>query len=91
MTPQPRLDARGRRRVVVTGIGLLSPVGLTRAENWESLLSGRSGIGAITKFDTTEYACRIAGEVKGFDPTNFLAFMADARKTVTCYFTRGAS
>jgi 3-oxoacyl-[acyl-carrier-protein] synthase II len=69
---QPRLDARGRRRVVVTGIGLLSPVGLTRSENWESLTSGKSGIGPITRFDATDHNCRIAGEVKGFDPASFL-------------------
>ncbi|CAG0930753.1 3-oxoacyl-[acyl-carrier-protein] synthase II [Planctomycetaceae bacterium] len=66
------LDARGRRRVVVTGIGLLSPVGLTREENWDALLAGRSGIGPITRFDASDYACRIAGEVKGFDPALFL-------------------
>ena len=66
------LDARGRRRVVVTGIGLVSPVGLTARENWDALLAGRSGIGPITRFDASDYACRIAGEVKGFDPSLFL-------------------
>jgi 3-oxoacyl-[acyl-carrier-protein] synthase II len=66
------LDARGRRRVVVTGIGLVSPVGLTARENWDALLAGRSGIGPITRFDATDFACRIAGEVKGFDPALFL-------------------
>ena len=66
------LDARGRRRVVVTGIGLLSPVGLTAKENWDALLAGRSGIGPITRFDASDYACRIAGEVRGFDPALFL-------------------
>jgi 3-oxoacyl-[acyl-carrier-protein] synthase II len=65
-------DARGRRRVVVTGIGLVSPVGLTAKENWDALLAGRSGIGPITRFDATDFACRIAGEVKGFDPALFL-------------------
>ena len=72
MTSAPLLDGRGRRRVVVTGIGLLSPVGLTTRENWESLKAGRSGIGPITRFDAAEYACRIAGEVKGFDPATVL-------------------
>ncbi len=66
------LDARGRRRVAVTGVGLLSPVGLTRAQNWESLLAGRSGVGVITRFDAGGYPCRIAGEVKGFDPARFV-------------------
>lgn len=66
------LDGRGRRRVVVTGIGLLSPVGLDTRSNWDALVNGRSGIGPITKFDASDYACRIAGEVKGFDPTTVL-------------------
>jgi len=68
----PYLDGRGRRRVAVTGVGLLSPVGLTAAENWRNLTAGRSGIGPITRFDAKDYACRIAGEVKGFDPGAFL-------------------
>lgn len=72
MTAQPFLDHRGRRRVVVTGVGLLSPVGLDTRTNWESLVAGRSGIGTITRFDATDYACRIAGEVKGFDPAKVL-------------------
>lgn len=65
-------DARGRRRVVVTGVGLVSPLGLTTAQTWSGLLAGRSGIGPITRFDATDYACRFAGEVKGFDPTTVL-------------------
>lgn len=72
MTSNPFLDGRGRRRVVVTGIGLLSPVGLDTQENWASLKAGKSGIGPITRFDTADYACRIAGEVKGFDPATVL-------------------
>jgi 3-oxoacyl-[acyl-carrier-protein] synthase II len=71
MTP-PRLDGRGRRRVAVTGVGLVSPVGLTARETWEALLAGRSGAGPITRFDATDYACRIAAEVKGFQPERFL-------------------
>jgi len=67
-----RLDERGRRRVVVTGVGLLSPVGLTTRENWTNLTAGTSGIGPITRFDTKDYACQIAGEVKGFEPGRFL-------------------
>jgi 3-oxoacyl-[acyl-carrier-protein] synthase II len=60
------------RRVVVTGIGLVSPVGVGTAANWEALTAGRSGIGNITHFDPGQYACRIAGEVKGFDPLQFV-------------------
>jgi 3-oxoacyl-[acyl-carrier-protein] synthase II len=68
----PLLDGRGRRRVAVTGVGLVSPLGLTARETWEGLLAGRSGVGPITRFDASDYACRIAAEVKGFDPERFL-------------------
>jgi 3-oxoacyl-[acyl-carrier-protein] synthase II len=66
------LDGKGRRRVAVTGVGLVSPVGLTARQTWDSLVAGRSGVGPITRFDATDYACRIAAEVKGFDPGLFL-------------------
>jgi 3-oxoacyl-[acyl-carrier-protein] synthase II len=61
-----------RRRVVVTGLGLVSPVGNTVAEGWASLIAGRSGIGNITKFDAAAFACRFAGEVKGFDVEQYM-------------------
>jgi 3-oxoacyl-[acyl-carrier-protein] synthase II len=60
------------RRVAVTGVGLVSPLGVGTAANWDALLAGRSGIGPITRFDTAEYPSRIAGEVKGFDPLDYL-------------------
>jgi 3-oxoacyl-[acyl-carrier-protein] synthase II len=56
-----------RRRVVVTGLGCISPVGNTVQAAWDSLLAGQSGIDLITKFDATNFACKIAGEVKSFD------------------------
>jgi 3-oxoacyl-[acyl-carrier-protein] synthase II len=56
------------RRVVVTGVGLLSSVGMGTEEAWAAIRKGTSGIGCITQFDTSGYACRIAGEVKNFDP-----------------------
>ena len=62
-TGQPR-----RRRVVVTGIGLVSPVGLGTEPTWTSILAGRPGVGTITLFDPSRHAVRFAGEVKGFDP-----------------------
>ncbi|MEZ5320292.1 MAG: beta-ketoacyl-ACP synthase II [Vicinamibacterales bacterium] len=60
------------RRVVVTGVGLISSVGLGTRACWEALLAGQSGIGPITHFDASQFASRIAGEVKGFDPLQFI-------------------
>ena len=62
-----------RRRVVVTGLGLISPVGNTVAEGWANLIAGRSGIGPITRFDATDFACRFAGEVKGFPLEEYIS------------------
>jgi 3-oxoacyl-[acyl-carrier-protein] synthase II len=61
-----------RRRVVVTGVGLISPLGIGTQANWEALCAGRSGIGPITHFDASQFSARIAGEVKGFDPLQFI-------------------
>ncbi|MBX9960379.1 MAG: beta-ketoacyl-ACP synthase II [Burkholderiaceae bacterium] len=61
-----------RRRVVVTGLGCISPVGNTVAESWASLLAGRSGIDLITKFDASAFACKFAGEVKGFELEKYI-------------------
>jgi 3-oxoacyl-[acyl-carrier-protein] synthase II len=60
------------RRVVVTGVGLLSPLGVGTQATWEALIAGKSGIGPITRFDASSFPVRIAGEVKGFDPQAFL-------------------
>jgi 3-oxoacyl-[acyl-carrier-protein] synthase II len=56
----------------VTGVGLVSPVGIGTGANWDALCAGQSGIGPITRFDATLFSARIAGEVKGFDPLQFV-------------------
>jgi 3-oxoacyl-[acyl-carrier-protein] synthase II len=61
-----------RRRVVVTGLGLISPVGNTVAEGWANILAGRSGIATITRFDASNLACHFAGEVKGFNVEDYI-------------------
>ena len=68
------------RRVVVTGMGVVSPVGNDLNSYWDSLVNGRSGIGMITRFDTTDYKVKIAAEVKDFDPLQYLA-KPELRKT----------
>lgn len=67
------------RRVVVTGLGIISPVGNTVGEAWDAIIQGRSGIGPLTGFDASTFPTRIAGEVRNFDPTAFVT-PKDARK-----------
>jgi 3-oxoacyl-[acyl-carrier-protein] synthase II len=64
--------ANGRRRVVVTGVGLVSPLGVGTEATWNGLMAGDVGIGPITRFDASGFECRIAGEVKGFDPLDYV-------------------
>ena len=66
-------------RTVVTGIGIVSPVGLTRDSTWQNLLRGVSGIDRISSFDPEELETTIAGEVKGFEPTEYMT-RKDARR-----------
>jgi len=61
-----------RRRVVITGLGLISPVGNSVAEGWSNLVAGRSGIDTVTRFDASALSCRIAGEVKGFNVEEYI-------------------
>jgi 3-oxoacyl-[acyl-carrier-protein] synthase II len=63
---------RMRRRVVITGLGMVSPLGLGIDAHWSALREGRSGIGPITRFDPSAFACRIAGEVRGFNPEDWV-------------------
>ncbi len=68
------------RRVVITGVGLVTPVGIGVADSWAAICAGRSGIGEITRFDTEGYETKIAGEVKGFNAEDFLP-KKDAKRT----------
>jgi 3-oxoacyl-[acyl-carrier-protein] synthase II len=68
-----------RRRVVITGVGAVTPVGNTAEEFWTALLAGTSGIGPITRFDATDFPTRIAGEVKGFEPLKYIDKKDDRR------------
>ena len=68
------------RRVVITGVGLVTPVGVGVEDSWEAICAGKSGIGKITRFDASAYATQIAGEVKDFDPEQFLP-KKDAKRT----------
>lgn len=70
-------------RVVITGLGAISPLGLAVGEFWEGLVAGRSGIARITQFDASVLPCQIAGEVKGFDPRNYLD-AREARRLSRC-------
>ncbi len=65
-------ESSPRRRVVITGLGAVTPVGIGVGNTWQAVLDGASGIGPITRFDASGYACRIAAEVKGFDPADYL-------------------
>ncbi len=61
-----------RRRVVITGLGVVTPLGIGVARTWQALLAGRSGIGPITRFDASDYPCRIAAEVRHFEPADYI-------------------
>jgi len=75
-----------RRRVVVTGVGAITPLALTAEETWQALLGARSGIGPITQFDASSFPSRIAGEVKGFDPRDYIPFKEARRMSRASQF-----
>ena len=78
------------RRVVVTGLGAVSPVGVTVSETWDSIVAGRSGVAPITRFDATAFKTRIAGEVKGFDVTAYLSPKEARRMDMFIHFGMAA-
>lgn len=70
--PQKEERINLQRRVVITGLGAVTPLGLNVEEFWANVIAGKSGVGLITRFDTTDFNVKIAAEVKGFDPENYL-------------------
>lgn len=71
------------RRVVITGLGAITPLGLTVEDYWQGLINGQNGIGPITLFDTSSYPVKVAAEVKGFEPTNYM-HIKRADRTARC-------
>ena len=80
-----------RRRVVITGMGTINPCGSTVSETWVNLLCGKSGIGPIDRFDASEYTCRIAGQVKGFDPDPFIDKKEQKKMDLFIQYALGAA
>jgi 3-oxoacyl-[acyl-carrier-protein] synthase II len=85
----PRASAP--RRVAVTGVGLVSPLGVGNAANWEAMLAGKSGVGPITRFDPSPVASRIAGEVKNFDPSLFVEKKEIKKMDTFIHYAMGAA
>ncbi|MDD5355324.1 MAG: beta-ketoacyl synthase N-terminal-like domain-containing protein, partial [Candidatus Omnitrophica bacterium] len=80
-----------KRRVVVTGLGVISPVGNDVVSMWDALLKGKSGISRITTFDPTQFDSKIAGEVKGFDPLKYISLKDSRRMEMFIQFAVAAA
>lgn len=80
-----------KKRVVVTGMGAITPIGLSVEEFWENVKKGVTGFDFITRFDASEYKCKIAAEVKGFEGKNFMDFKAAKRMELFCQYAVAAS
>ena len=80
-----------KRRVVITGLGVITPLGIGVDKSWQSLCQGKSGIGMITRFDTNESRTRIAGEVNGFDPQDFMGRKLARRSSRFILFAMAAA
>ena len=79
------------RRVAVTGVGLVSPLAIGNAENWDALTAGRCGLGPITRFDASRFTSRIAGEVKGFDPSLYIDRKEIKKMDTFIHYAMGAA
>ena len=77
--------------MAVTGVGLVSPLAIGNAENWDALLAGKSGVGPITRFDASRFACRIAGEVKGFEPSRYIDKKEIKKMDTFIHYAMGAA
>jgi 3-oxoacyl-[acyl-carrier-protein] synthase II len=80
-----------KRRVVVTGVGAVTPLGNTAEETWEAICKGASGVGTITRFDASDFATRIAAEVKGFTPEKYIEKKACKRMDACIHYAVAAS
>ena len=80
-----------KRRVVVTGLGIVSPVGIGIAQAWENLLKGASGVGPITRFDASALPTRIAAEVKGFNSADWMPLKETRRSDLFVHFGLAAT
>jgi 3-oxoacyl-[acyl-carrier-protein] synthase II len=85
----PRLSSP--RRVAITGVGMVSPLGIGNAENWDALTAGRSGVGPITRFDASAFTARIAGEVKGFEPARYIEKKEIKKMDIFIHYAMGAA
>ncbi|MBC8277190.1 MAG: beta-ketoacyl-[acyl-carrier-protein] synthase II, partial [FCB group bacterium] len=79
------------KKVVVTGMGVVSPIGSTLADFWNSLLAGKSGMGLITRFDTSDFTTKIAAEIKGFDPQNYMDRKESRRMDLFCQYAMASA
>ena len=79
------------RRVVVTGMGAITPIGLTVEEFWAGVKTGKTGFGPISRFDASEYKCKLAAQVKDFDPKNYMDFKTAKRMEAFCQFAVAAT
>jgi 3-oxoacyl-[acyl-carrier-protein] synthase II len=79
------------RRVAVTGLGLVSPLGIGNRDNWDALTAGRCGLGPITRFDASRFTSRIAGEVKGFDPSLYIDKKEIKKMDTFIHYAMGAA
>lgn len=94
MTPLSSANNHGmimKRNVVVTGMGVISPLGDSIDELWQNLLSGKSGISTVTKFDTSDYPVHIAGEIKNFDPSKYMDKKEARRMDLSAQYAVAAS